>query len=65
MSALGKALIPRVVPNDEAFQVIGQRTWLLGAESGRVGGAESHLFEGDRLLAFAVAWLESRFRLRR
>lgn len=57
---------PEIVGNDDAFEVIGREALATGCGvTGRVGDAESHLFEADRLLAFAVAWLESRFRPRR
>jgi hypothetical protein len=53
-----EALAPRVDP----FQVIGRGAVEAGiGRSGRVGDAESHVFEAEPLAWFAVRWLEERF----
>jgi aminoglycoside 3-N-acetyltransferase len=44
------------------FDVIGQEALVAGiGRTVRVVNATSHLFEADRLVAFAVAWMEQRF----
>ena len=49
--------------DEDSFAVIAREA--LGAGigvSGRVGAAESHLFDARRLTEYAVAWMEERFR---
>jgi aminoglycoside 3-N-acetyltransferase len=49
-------------PGVDPFQVIGREAVAAGVgRSGLVGDAESHVFEAEPLLKFAVRWLEERF----
>jgi aminoglycoside 3-N-acetyltransferase len=49
-------------PGVDPFQVIGRGAVEAGiGRSGRVGDAESHVFEAGPLVWFAVRWLEERF----
>jgi aminoglycoside 3-N-acetyltransferase len=49
-------------PGVDPFQVIGSGAVEAGiGRSGRVGDAESHVFEAEPLVQFAVRWLEERF----
>ena len=61
-SAEGAFPYADVTGQDDAFEVIAREALAAGCGvTGRVGDAESHLFEARQLLTFAVAWLEARF----
>ena len=50
-------------PGVDPFELIGREAVVEGiGRSGRVGDAQSHLFEVEPLVPFAVRWLEERFR---
>lgn len=62
-SSRGAFPYEQVIPADEeAFAVIGQLALAAGAGiSGKVGDAESRLFQARPLLDFAIGWLQSNF----
>jgi aminoglycoside 3-N-acetyltransferase len=51
-----------IVGKEEEFEVIAKQAMAAACGvTGRIGDATSYLFEADRLVAFAVDWLESHF----
>jgi aminoglycoside 3-N-acetyltransferase len=62
-SSRGAFPYAQVIPaNEDAFAVIAQLALAAGAGvSGKVGDAESRLFQARPLLDFAISWLQSNF----
>jgi aminoglycoside 3-N-acetyltransferase len=61
-TSLGAFPYEDVVGEDDAFEVVAREA--LEARcglAGRIGGAESYLFEAARLVSFAAGWMEARF----
>jgi len=52
-----------MLPGDvDAFEVIAREALDAGVgQTATIGSAPSHLFEAEKLVTFAVAWMETRF----